>query len=73
MAVFASDKTLEMDASVMTDNHGVVIPAMPPTICQHRSQVLEGLIELRPQPRSCLSDTQSREQVQCQQHTHGNR
>ena len=55
MAVFASAKTMEMDASVMTDNDGVVIPAMPPRICQHRAQVLEGLSYVHNQGRAYLT------------------
>ena len=55
MAVFASVKINEMDASVLTDNHGVVIPAMPSSICQHRDQVLEGLSYVHNQGRAYLS------------------
>lgn len=55
MAVFASANVMEMDASVKTDNHGVVVPAMPSRICEHRAQVLEGLTYVHNQGRAYLT------------------
>ena len=57
MAVFASEKTSQLDASVQTDDHGAVIPAMPAQICQHRDQVLEGLSYVHNQGRHYLTNS----------------
>lgn len=57
VAVFSDANCTNIDHSIRTDNNEVVIPAMPPTICENRSEVLDGLKFVHDKGRHILEDS----------------
>ena len=57
VAVFSDSKCNSIDHSVRTDDLNTIIPAMPPTICANRSEVLQGLRFVHDKGKQFLPDS----------------